>query len=285
MTGEPKVTHLTGATGKTQSKEVTVSMRGMDGDRVLEDDGKTLDPDKRKTVTAQGLKAAAITDSDQYAGFTRESATYNGANEVGGTINDPWSKKTSTQHKSYADTEAYFVRTAATHSRTSVTSSGTAKDRVHSTVTTYDDYGMAETVEDKGDDAVTGDEKCSHTWYARNDDLGINSLVSRTRVTGKPCATTGDALDLPSDSSRPGDVISDVATAYDKTTWSSTQKPTVGEVQWTGRAKSYTASNNPVRQKTATTTYDALGRPLTVKTPTTHWSRPLHTPRPTQSVR
>lgn len=263
--GFGRVTHLTGIPGKTQSKTVTVYMRGMNGDRVLKDDGKTLDPDKRKTVKVTAIKAAEITDSEPYAGFTRETATYNGANEVGGTINDPWSKKTATQHKSYADTEAYYVRTAATHTRTNITSSGTPKDRVRSTVTTFDDYGMPETVEDKGDDAIAGDEKCTRTWYARNDTLGINSLASRTRTVTKPCSTTDAALDLPADSTRSGDVVSDVATAYDTTTWSATQNPTKGEVQWTGRAKSYGVDDAPVFQKLVTTTYDVLGRPLTVK--------------------
>ncbi|MGW0667599.1 RHS repeat-associated core domain-containing protein [Streptomyces sp. NPDC002746] len=263
--GFGRVTHLTGIPGKTQSKTVTVYMRGMNGDRVLKDDGKTLDPDKRKTAKVTAIKAAEITDSEPYAGFTRETATYNGANEVGGTINDPWSKKTATQHKSYADTEAYYVRTAATHARTNITSSGTPKDRVRSTATTFDDYGMPETVEDKGDDAVAGDEKCTRTWYARNDTLGINSLASRTRTVTKPCSTTDAVLDLPADSTRSGDVVSDVATAYDTTTWSATQKPTKGEVQWTGRAKSYGADDAPVFQKLVTTTYDVLGRPLTVK--------------------
>ncbi|MDX2730989.1 RHS repeat-associated core domain-containing protein [Streptomyces sp. PA03-2a] len=263
--GFGRVTHLTGVPGKTQSKTVTVYMRGMNGDRVLKDDGKTLDPDKRKTATVTGIKAAEITDSGPYPGFTRESVTYNGANEVGGTINDPWSKKTATQHKSYADTEAYYVRTTATHARTNITSSGTPKDRVRSTVTTFDDYGMPETVEDKGDDAITGDEKCTRTWYARNDTLGINSLAGRTRIVAKPCSVADSALDLPAASTSPGDVISDVATAYDTTTWSATQKPTKGEVQWTGRAKSYGLDDAPAFQKLVTTTYDVLGRPLTVK--------------------
>ncbi|MFH8520322.1 RHS repeat-associated core domain-containing protein [Streptomyces gelaticus] len=263
--GFGQVTHLTGVPGKTQSKTVTIYMRGMNGDRVLKDDGKTLDPDKRKSVKVTGIKAAEITDSEPYAGFTRETVTYNGANEVGGTINDPWSKRTATQHKSYADTEAYYVRTAATHTRTNITSSGTPKDRVRSTVTTFDDYGMSETVEDKGDDAITGDEKCTRTWYARNDTLGINSLAARTRTVAKPCSTADSALDLPADSTRPGDVISDIATAYDTTTWSATQKPTKGEVQWTGRAKSYGLDDAPAFQKLVTTTYDILGRPLTIK--------------------
>ncbi|MFJ8827689.1 RHS repeat-associated core domain-containing protein [Streptomyces sp. NPDC102467] len=263
--GYSKVTHLTGDHDSAQLKTVTISMRGMNGDRVLGSDGKTPDPDKRKTATVTGIKAAAITDSDQYAGFTRESVTYNGSDEVGGQISDPWSKKTATQHKSYADTEAYFIRTGATHSRTRITSSVSPTDRVRTTATTYDDYGMAQTVQDGGNDAVTGDETCTRTWYARNDTLGINSLVSRSRTTAKTCATTDDALDLPADSTRPGDVISDTATAYDTTTWSATQTPTKGEPKWTGRATGYTAADAPIWQKIATTTYDTLGRPLTVK--------------------
>ncbi|MEW2086894.1 polymorphic toxin-type HINT domain-containing protein [Streptomyces sp. NPDC005283] len=263
--GFEKVTHLTGRAGETQSKSVAVYLQGMNGDRVLGTDGKTPDPDARKTAQVTGIKAPTITDADQYAGFTREGATYNGSQEVGGTVNDPWSKRTATQHKSYADTEAYYVRTAGTHTRTNVTTSGTPTDRVRSTATTFDAYGMADTAEDKGDDAVSGDETCTRTWYARNDTLGINSLASRTRTVGKPCATTDALLDLPVDATRPGDVISDTAIAYDTTTWTATQTPTKGESLWTGRAKGYGADDQPVWQKLATTTYDVLGRPLTVK--------------------
>jgi RHS repeat-associated protein len=263
--GFEEVTHLVGISTGTQSKTVTVYLRGMHGDRVLSPDGKTPDPDARKSVTVSGIKAAAVTDSDQYAGFTRETVTYDGGAEVGGTVNDPWSKRTATQHKSYADIEAYYVRTSATHTRTNVTSQLTPYDRVRTVKTAFDDYGMATTVEDHGDTTVTGDEKCTRAWYARNEAAGINSLVSRTRVTSKVCTVTGDALDLPADSSRLGDVISDTAVAYDSTTWSSSQTPTKGEAQWTGRVQGYTTANNPIWQKVATSTFDALGRPLIVK--------------------
>ncbi|MFF5846376.1 RHS repeat-associated core domain-containing protein [Streptomyces massasporeus] len=263
--GFERVTHLTGISTGTQSKTVTLYLRGMHSDRVLGPDGKTPDPDARKTVEVSGVKAGTITDSDQYAGFTRESITYNGTTEVAGTINEPWSKRTATQHKSYADIEAYYVRTGASHSRTNITSKLDPYDRIRTVKTTYDDYGMTATVEDQGDTAVDGDEKCTRLWYARNDTNGITSLVSRTRVTSKPCAITGDALDLPADASRPGDVVSDTAVAYDATTWSSTQSPTKGEAQWTGRVQGYTAANNPIWQKQTTTTYDTLGRPRIVK--------------------
>ncbi|AEY86834.1 hypothetical protein SHJG_8847 [Streptomyces hygroscopicus subsp. jinggangensis 5008] len=265
--GYQQVTHLTGVSTGTQSRQTTIYLRGMNGDRVLGSDGKTPDPDQRKSVTVAGIKAGAITDSEQYAGFTRESVTYDGAAEVGGTINDPWSKRTATQHKSYADTEAYYVRTAATHTRTNITSKLTPYDRVHTAKTTYDDYGMVSTVEDEGDDAVTGDEKCIRTWYARNDDKGINSLTSRTRTVAATCATADSALDLPTDSTRPGDVISDTAVVYDDTaatTWAASQKPTKGDTTWAGRAKSYAADDTPAWQKVAKTTYDTLGRPKTV---------------------
>ncbi|MGW1616515.1 RHS repeat-associated core domain-containing protein [Streptomyces sp. NPDC002285] len=266
--GFQKVTHLTGISTGTQSKTVTVYLRGMHGDRVLGSDGKTPDPDARRTVTVSGIKAGAITDSDQYAGFTRETVTYDGSTEVTGTVNDPWSKRTATQHKSYADTEAYYVRTDATHTRTNITSKLTPYDRVRTVKTTFDDYGMAATAEDQGDAALTGDEKCTRTWYARNSSKGINSLVSRTRTVAKPCSTSDAALDLPADSSRPGNVISDTATVYDDTTattWSASQTPTKGDATWTGRAKGYGSDDAPTWQKVATTTYDALGRPLTIK--------------------
>ncbi|QOV47454.1 RHS repeat-associated core domain-containing protein [Streptomyces chromofuscus] len=266
--GYERVTHLTGVSTATQSKTVTVFMRGMHGDRVLGPDGKTPDPTARKTVTVTGIRAAAINDLNQYAGFTRETATYNGSSEVSGTINNPWSKLTATQHKSYADIESYYVRTSATHARTKITSGITPLDRVRTVRTTYDDYGMPATVDDEGDRAVTGDEKCTRTWYARNDAAGINSLVSRSRTVAKPCATADTSLDLPADSSRPGDVISDTATVYDNptaTTWPATQTPTKGEATWSGRAKAYDSSDAPLWQKIATTTYDTLGRTSIVK--------------------
>ncbi|MFJ8695407.1 polymorphic toxin-type HINT domain-containing protein [Streptomyces roseolilacinus] len=263
--GFGKVTHHTGVVGKTRSKTVTVYLRGMNGDRVLGPDGKTPHPTERKTATVTGIAAPALTDSAQYAGFTRETVTYSSdTEEVSGQVNDPWSKRTATQHESYADTEAHFVRTAATHGRTRITTSQPARDRVRTVETLYDAYGMAYQVHDKGDNGIQTDDTCTRTWYARNNTVGINKLVTRTRVTAGACVPD-DQLDLPADSSRPGDVVSDTATAYDSTTWSATQSPTKGQAQWTGRARGYGIDDQPVWQKTATMTYDDLGRVLIAK--------------------
>jgi YD repeat-containing protein len=255
--GYGKVTHLVGNSEGTQSKTVTVFMRGMNGDRKA--DGST------KSVQVTGVKAPEIDDKNQYAGFVREKVTYDGAEEVGGTINDPWSTRTATQHKSYADIEAYYVRTSATHERTRITSGPTPRDRVRTTSTTFDSYGMPITVEDRGDDDITGDETCTRKWYARNAAVGITSLVSRTRLTAKVCSTADADLDLPADASRQGDVISDSATAFDgASTWSASQAPTQGEPTWTGRVQGYTTADAPIWQRVATTTFDALGRPTAV---------------------
>lgn len=272
--GYDQVTHLTGKAGGTQSKTITYYMRGMNGDRVLNAEGN-LDPDARKAASVAGFKAGALTDKDEFAGFTRESVVYNGTTPVTSTVNTPWSKLTSTQHKSYADTEAYFVRTSATTTHTYLTSAGTPSWRSRTINTSFDDkYGMPVTVSDRGDDSKTGDETCTYTWYARNDAVGINSLVSRTRVVANaktnpvadPCTIKDEDLDLPADSSTPGQVISDSATSYDTTDeWTANQIPTVGAARWTGRAKGYKSDDEPEWQKISATAYDELGRPTSVE--------------------
>ncbi|AZQ32129.1 RHS repeat-associated core domain-containing protein [Streptomyces cyaneochromogenes] len=249
--GYGKVTHTVGDDTGPKSKDVTVYLRGMHADK--QKDGST------RTVEVSGIKAAPIDDLDQYAGFTREQVTYDGADEISGKINDPWSKKTATQHKSYADTESYYVRTEASHARTRVTSGITATDKTRTTQTTYDDYGMPVTVEDSATEA-SGDEVCTRTWYARNATAGLTALVSRQQVVAKKCTVATSQLDLPANDARPGDVIGDTATSYDTTTWSADQVPTKGEVRWIGRVNGYDASDNPIWQKVTETTYDTLGR-------------------------
>ncbi|MFF0110703.1 polymorphic toxin-type HINT domain-containing protein [Streptomyces hirsutus] len=249
--GYGKVTHTVGDDTGPQSKDVTVYLRGMHGDK--QKDGTT------RSVQVSGIKAPQITDLDQYAGFTREQVTYDGTSEVSGEINTPWSKKTATQHKSYADTEAYFVRTESSQGRTRVTTGGTATDKTRTTTTTFDDHGMPATVQDSGTE-ISGDEVCTRTWYARNPEAGLTTLVSRELMVAKPCSVAISALDLPANDTRSGDVIADTATSYDSTTWSASQVPTQGAVRWIGRTNGYDTSDNPTWQKVTATDYDTLGR-------------------------
>jgi RHS repeat-associated protein len=252
--GYAKVTTLTGNPAEvTQAKTTTVYLQGMNGDRQA--DGT------RRKVTAPGITAAPITDSDALAGFTRETATYNGVNgpEVTGTINDPWTRQTALRHYSWVDDTAGYVRVGATHSRTTITTGAAATQRRRTVATSFDDYGMPVAVDDQGDEAVTDDETCARTWYARNPAVGLTSLPSRTQVLATRCADV-DTAKLPADSSIQGDVVSDTAIAYDTTTYQDNQKPTQGEAQWTGRASGYNADRSPIWQTVSTDGYDALGR-------------------------
>lgn len=265
--GYRTVTATTGAAGSTQSKTVSVYLQGMDGDR--QKDGTT------RSVSVPGIGFTGLTvpdqtDYDRFSGFSREQITYNGATPVSVSVNDPWSQLTASQQKSYANIEAYFIRTYRTQTSTYLTAA--AAWRTRSATTTYDSYGMPTAVYDAGDTAVTGDETCTRTWYARNDSLGINSLVSRTRTVGRACTTTETDLSLPTSSASRGDVLSDTATVYDSTTataWTASQTPTLGDVTWTGRASAYPATvtageRYPTSWQTVSKgTYDTLGRSLT----------------------
>lgn len=268
--GYQKVTALTGAGTGTRTKTVSTFLQGMHKDPRKAGGTRTA---AVPGIDVAGLDVPDVTDAEQYAGFARQTITYDGNTPVSATVNDPWSARTATQHKSYADTEAYYVRTGKATTHTYLTRSKTWRST--STATTYDSYGMAQRIDSAGDLAKSGDETCTRTWYARNDDVGLTDLTSRIRVVGRPCATSETALSLPASSATRGDVLADTATVYDApgataTGWTPSQKPTRGTETWTGRATGYPATaaggERAPRgwQRTARSTYDALGRPLTV---------------------
>ncbi|MFC7383053.1 RHS repeat-associated core domain-containing protein [Sphaerisporangium rhizosphaerae] len=299
--GYQKVTASTGSAGGTRTTTVSVFLQGMNGDRLLKSASpRVVDPDRRRAASVPGLDATGLdvpdlTDAEQYAGYTREEVTYDGAVPIEVTVNDPWSSRTATQHKSYADTEAYYLRTGRSYEHTYLTVPKTW--RTVSTATTYDGYGMPVTQDATGDTAKSGDETCTRTWYARDDAKGINTLVSRTRQVGRPCSVKEADLSLPADGATAGDVLSDTATVYDNasaTGWSAGQKPAKGEESWTGRATGYpaavTGGDRPPTgwQRTAKTTFDTLGRPLVVTdaggNPTTTAYTPTGAGVPTKTV-
>ncbi|WP_329291440.1 restriction endonuclease fold toxin [Streptomyces pseudovenezuelae] len=281
--GYGKVTDTTGASGGTQSKTVSLYLQGMNGDKQKNGTRRTASV---AGIDFTGLDVADQTDSDPYAGQLRQQITYNGSTPVTVTVNDPWLKKTATQHKSYADTEAYYVRTAKTYTHTYLTAAAKWRTSASST-TAFDEYGMPTKVYNEGDTSVTGDETCTRTWYARNDTLGINSLISRTRTVGQPCSVAEASLSLPASSATRGDVLSDSATVYDSTTatsWTASQTPTKGEVTWTGRASGYPATatsgeRSPSSWQTLSKlTYDTLGRVATSTDAGSNTTTTVYTP-------
>ncbi|MER6127101.1 RHS repeat-associated core domain-containing protein [Streptomyces sp. NPDC001795] len=284
--GYRTVTTLKGASSETQSKTVSLYLQGMDGDK--QKDGTTRSVSV-PGIGFTGLSVADQTDYDRFSGFTRERVTYNGSAPVSVTVNYPWSQLTASQQKSYANIEAYFVRTYKTETSTYLTAA--SGWRTHSVNTSFDSYGMPVSVNDSGQIGVSGDETCTRTWYARNASLGINSLVSRSRVVGHVCSTAETDLNLPASSGSRGDVLSDTATVYDDpnaTAWTASQTPTLGDATWTGRASAYpaTATNGeryPTSWQTVakTTGYDTLGRPGTVTDAAGNATSTVYTPTTT----
>lgn len=209
-------------------------LRGMDGDK--------LSGGGTRSVVVDG-----IVDEDRLNGFLREQVTYNGTDVVTATLSWPWlSAPTATA----ADgTQARFLDVAQTQTRTPLAAGG---ERTTRTVTTYEStYGTPTQVEDQGDVASAADDRCTRLEYARNPALNIVAQVARVEAVGVACSATP---------ARPGDVISDVRTAYDGLDVGAA--PTRGLPTATLRVASYDGST-PVLVNESTTTYDQHGRPLT----------------------
>ncbi|MFJ9713415.1 RHS repeat domain-containing protein [Streptomyces sp. NPDC101234] len=240
--GYGKVVETSGDSEGPRSKKSTLYMRGLNGEKELDGTARV-----EKVTDSTGT---AIDDSRQLSGFVRETIVYNGTDELSGTINTPWSRKTGSHTYSWGTTDSWIVQASETATRTK-TSTGT---RTVTQKTTYDPtYGMPITVEDSGDAGKSGDETCVKTSYARNTTAWLVNTVSRTETYSVPCATTPTV---------PDDVISDVTTAYDGQVVGTA--PTKGEITASYRVASYDpVTKAPVYQQVSASTYDKLGRPLT----------------------
>ncbi|WP_240138105.1 RHS repeat domain-containing protein [Streptomyces sp. MUM 178J] len=258
--GYRQVSVYSGAKDTPRSKTVSLYLQGMHGDKNKDGTTKTVTV---APLTSPSIGIEGITDYDQYAGMLREQVTYNGSTPIDAMANWPWSKETARQSAPDAgDHIARYTRVKKTTAYTYLTAAKTWRSRTVDT--SFDDYGMPYQVEDRGDDAKNGDETCTRTWYARNPGEGITSLTSRTRTVAAKCSVAEADVDLPADSSTRGDVLADTAVAYDGAAWSPSTKPKTGLATWTGRAQGYNTAGTPTWQKTSATTFDTLGRPLTV---------------------
>jgi RHS repeat-associated protein len=249
MAGDP--------TKATPTLTETHYFRGMNGDHMPPPVGA-----RSVTLPAIPMGSAAsvpaVADDDAFAEKVRQSVTYNGVGgaEISATVYEPWqSAPTATRTINGSTVYARFTNTAATHTRVALDSDGGTRSpgvRTTSTYTTFDDQGMPSTVDDHGDDAVTGDEKCALTAYARNTAAWMVAYPSRVRTFATDCGhvAAGGLID--------DDVIGDVLTGYDGK--APGVAPTVGDTtemdtlkEWNGGSPTYLTLS---RAK-----YDGYGRP------------------------
>lgn len=264
-----------------RSKSTATFFRGMDGNRSA--GGATLD----KKVSGITSAAPAVPDKDEFAGMAYESVLYNGRTKAGttgdpvsSTVNVAWSKQTASMTHSggkldLPDTEddkdisavtvrAVLVRPEKVINQTYVTSGAWPywKQAVHE-VASRAPSGHPSAIDSWTIEESAGQRKnktCTQLSYVSNPELGIVGLPSRNKVLSVSCA---DTPVFPTDTNKPGDVISDQLMRYQgATSWSG--KPTGSHVIMTGRAQSYSATGTTNIQVTSTTSYDALGRPRIV---------------------
>ncbi|WP_329373372.1 polymorphic toxin-type HINT domain-containing protein [Streptomyces sp. NBC_00669] len=246
------VTTTTGDSQTTRTKTVTTYYQGMDGDK--KSAGGT------RSATVVDSNGTHVTDADQLAGQVRETRTFNGADEVSSTITDQWTSNTATD----GSRKAFIVRPTTVTTRTDRASGA---PRTSTVTTTYDSATGADTsIDDHGDDAVTGDEQCTTTKYSDNTSVWIRNLPIDVRTVDVPCGTTPKV---------PDDIVSETRSLYDDLPYGSA--PTLGNETSTQRLSSYNG-DTPVFQTIATNTYDGQGRLLTATDADQHTATTTYTP-------
>ncbi|MFI1926297.1 RHS repeat-associated core domain-containing protein [Streptomyces sp. NPDC020377] len=202
--------------------------------------------DGAEVVDHEGVK---VTDHAAFAGMTREEAAYDGDGEKLQTTTSytPWhSAATATMTRSgLSALKAYAAGTQEEKGRSAVGDTW----RTTRIVRAFDDYGLVKTESELGDTANTGDEECTTTAYARNEDKNILTLAKEVRTVAVACGTAPQL---------PADLISIERHYYDKAVSLDTA-PAKGDVtrleEQDDKGTGYLT--------TATHTYDIHGRELT----------------------
>ncbi|NYI59986.1 RHS repeat domain-containing protein [Cellulomonas soli] len=238
--GYDTVDVITGAPSAPQRSQVRYRyFRGMDGDHLASGEGRS--------VTVDGLA-----DQERLNGFVREQVTYDGVGGavVSSQVSTPWiSAATATAANG---TTASLLAVGASEQRTAA-SQLPGGLRVTRTLTTYDAvYGLPTQVDDQGDTSTATDDRCTRLEYARSTTAFIVSTVMRTETVAVGCGMTP---------ARPGDVVSDQRILYDGGAYGAA--PTRGLATTTQVASGF-AGATPTYLTQSSSTYDALGRVLTV---------------------
>ncbi|MEU5833054.1 RHS repeat-associated core domain-containing protein [Streptomyces diacarni] len=173
--GYARVRTVTGTADDVRTRTEARYFRGIDGAKVADSEG------------------TEVTDRPQFAGMTREEATFNG---VDGKLTEaasyaPWrSAPTASQKRS--GLPALEARHTDVHKETTRERLSSGTLRRSETTRAFDSYGMATSESDTGDTAVDGDETCTTTSYARNTEKNILGLVAEEKTVATACGTTPD---------------------------------------------------------------------------------------------
>lgn len=239
--GYEKVRTRVGESGEQTLLETTY-FRGMHGDP-----GPGGTP---RTVSVADSEGNTLEDTSGLEGSVREEITRDAVTDaiVSASVNDPWmSAPTASRTIGSVTTHARYIDIATKRSRT-LLDGGRGWRRASST-TTFDAYGLPETVEDRGDLSTGADDKCTRTTYVRNT---VNWIIAT------PGKVESQALLCTSQPSTEAQLLGIVRNYYDGATdWTTVPmagKPTKVESlsAWTPTSQSFVDKGR--------STYDAYGR-------------------------
>ena len=250
--GYEKVRVSVGATGQETLTETTF-LRGLHGGRDTPSGGTrtvvlpAIDVNGNGSTGDPEVDAAAVNDENAFAGLVRAKAVYNGVDTdpVTATVHRPW-QSAPTATRSLGDATARFTGTEATWNATKLDAG--RGWRVGKTTTTFDAYGMTDTITDHGDLAVAGDEQCTDMTFNRNTAANLVATASRAQTFALPCGVAPSSVE---------DVIGDVRTSYDDLAWGA--PPTRGDATRIESLKDWTPAGT-AWLTTVRKGYDDYGR-------------------------
>ncbi|MEV6377777.1 RHS repeat-associated core domain-containing protein [Micromonospora musae] len=249
--GYGKVTVRHGDPAGQQTTEEHRYLRGLDGDKASSG---------VKDVWVADSWGGTIEDHEALQGFELQTITYNGVGgaEVSSTRNDPWiNGPTATRSRDGITTQAWMTNTDIARARTTLAAGGYRYTKI---VTSFNSDGLPTTVEDQGDEAITTDDTCTRTTYARNDSIWMIDRVAQTETLSVRCSGAPTPAD-------PATVLNRSRAFYDTYVDDTSfgQAPTHGNVVRTEELEKF--GSTPVYTRTATTTYDGNGRVTSVTDP------------------
>ncbi|WP_157621662.1 RHS repeat-associated core domain-containing protein [Saccharothrix sp. NRRL B-16348] len=170
----------------TQSVTEVVYGRGMDGDKL---------PSGTREASITDSEEVAIRDVKRLRGFVRETRQFNAGQLVSASVNDPYLPDTATATNVAGD-KAYVTGIASVRGRTLLESGTWRRTRVDKADFTPE--GVAARTEDHGDTAVTGDESCTRSTFARNETAWLLTLASQVETVAGTCAVTASPTTIQS---------------------------------------------------------------------------------------
>ncbi|MFC5056069.1 RHS repeat-associated core domain-containing protein [Saccharothrix xinjiangensis] len=177
-----------GDPSEPQTITETVYGRGMGGDKSWNpgDDPNGLPTGTRDAEPITTSEGEEIPDDERLRGFVREKRQYIANQLMGASVNDPYLPDTPTATDA-AGEEAFVTGTASVRGRTWLEDDTWRRTKVDKHQFTAE--GIAAVTEDHGDLAVTGDESCTRTRFARNENAWILTAASQVETITGTCAT------------------------------------------------------------------------------------------------